>query len=548
MTDTDVLVIGAGPAGLTLANVLAQSGVDFRIVDKSTGPVEESRALVVHAKTLELLDKLGLAEEAVENGENMGAVEFLKEGVSAGNLDFFNGVAEGRTSYPMVLIHEQHKTERLLIENLEKAGKQVEWDRELVNLFQTSDSARATVQNPDGSEEEIEAGWIVGADGASSPVRHSLNLGFEGDTYEQTLFLADVDLDWELGAEKLYMDLTRKGFFTFFPMPGGEKRFRITGALSPEFADKKEVTTDEVLQMINENTSLDIGISEARWTNVYRIHSRMTERFRVERAFLIGDAAHIHSPAGGQGMNTGIGDAYNLAWKLALVVKDQAKEELLDSYEAERMPFARAILNGSDKGFSLQVSTSPIGQNLKLLLVPPLAKLASLAPFIKEKLFWFISQLWTQYRESPAAAQSNLAKNVKGPKAGERAPYGFYKSGESIFGILRDTDHHLLLFEGKKPDPSRLEASLEEIEGLLGRYATPVGVHQIETENEQLHERYGAKKSALFLIRPDGHVAYRGAAGDIVGLKMYLDRMFVMNDSVPNYNAGTVRVERSAKA
>ena len=546
MTTTDVLVIGAGPTGLTTANILARSGVDFRVIDKGYGPVEESRALVVHAKTLELFDKLGLAEEAVGGGQRMGTVEFLKAGEPAGKLNFFDDAGKGRTPYPMVLIYEQHCTERLLIRGLEETGGQVEWDTELVDLSQAPNGVRAVVRGPDGTEEIIEAGWVVGADGASSPVRHSLNLGFEGNTYEQTLFLADVDMDWDLGFEQLYMDLTREGFFTFFPMPGGEGRFRLTGALSSGL-NGDDITIEEVLQMMKANTTLDVDISKSRWTSVYRIHSRMTENFRVGRTFLVGDAAHVHSPAGGQGMNTGIGDAFNLGWKLALVVKGEAKESLLDSYEAERMPFARAILNGSDKGFTLQVTTSPIGQRIKLLIVPPLSRLAGAIAPIKQAAFWFISQLWTSYKDSPAVSQSGPVK--KGPKAGERAPYGFFEagpdSGKSIFEIMRSTDHHLLLFEGNEHAPDRFEATREEIEGLRNRYEITAGLHQVSMGNRKLHESYGAKTSSLYLIRPDGHIAYRGEAGDIVGLKMYLDGLFVERGSEP---VGTKIAERSVEA
>lgn len=532
MTYTDVLIAGAGPTGLTTANILAKSGVDFRIIDKGSGPVEESRALVVHAKTLELLDKLGLAEEAVGGGQRMGTVEFLKAGEPAGKLNFFDDAGKGRTPYPMVLIYEQHRTEGLLIRGLEETGDQVEWNTELLDVSQTSGGVRAVARGPDGTEETIEAGWIVGADGAGSPVRQTLNLGFEGDTYEQTLFLADVDMDWDLGFEQLYMDLTRKGFFTFFPMPGGERRFRLTGALSTEL-DGDAVTIEEILQMIKANTTLNLDISKARWTSLYRIHSRMTERFRVGRIFLVGDAAHIHSPAGGQGMNTGIGDAYNLGWKLALVIKGAAKESLLDSYEAERMPFARTILNGSDKGFTLQVTNNPIGQKIKLLVVPPLSRLAGAIPPIKQAAFWFISQLWTSYRKSPVVAQYGTTR--KGPKAGERAPYGFFEAGpeegKGIFEIMRGTGHHLLLFEGKEHEPDRFEATHQEVEELLGRYEADVAVHGVGATNESLNERYGSKEASIFLVRPDGHVAYRGAAADIVGLKMYLDQIFVKRET-----------------
>ena len=552
MTTTNVLVVGAGPTGLTMANVLAQSGVGFRVIDKTNGPTEESRALVVHAKILELLDKLGLADRAVEDGQRMGAAELLREGKSVGELSFFEDgqEQEQRTPYPMALIYEQHMTERLLIRGLEEAGGRVEWNTELLDLSQTSDGVRTTVRRPDGEEEIIEAEWVVGADGASSPVRHSLGLDFEGDTYEQTLFLADMEMDGELGDHRVYIDFTPASFYGLFPTPG-DRRFRLIGNVTEDLKGKEEITAEDVQRTLNEHSGLRTRITALHWSSIYRTHRRMTERFRVGRVSLVGDAAHIHSPAGGQGMNTGIGDAYNLGWKLASVVKGAARESLLDSYEAERMPFARAILSGSDRGFSLVGdTTNPLAQRLKVFVAPPLFRIVSQVPFLRRWAFWFVSQLWTEYRDSPAVAQSGPVK--KGPKAGERAPYSFFEAGpdagKSIFELLRGPDHHLLIFEGEKPDPDRLNVTREEIEGLLNRYEVPVSIHQVSTGNRKLHKSYGAKTSSLFLVRPDGHVAYRGEAGDLISLKMYLDRLFVAARSRTGQNAGKQDVEGSVRA
>ena len=245
MGATEVLVVGAGPAGLTMANVLARQGVGFRIIDKKGGPVEESRALVVHAKTLELLDRLELADRAVEEGQRMGAVALFSEGKPAGKISFLDDGADDHTPYPFALVLEQDKTEQLLIDGLREAGGGVEWDTEVLSLTSTPDGVRATVRRPDGDEETIEAGWVVGADGASSPVRHSLGLGFEGDTYQQTLFLADVEMEWGYGDRQVGIDLTRAGFYGFFPMPG-ERRFRLIGSVPEELEGKERITAGDV--------------------------------------------------------------------------------------------------------------------------------------------------------------------------------------------------------------------------------------------------------------------------------------------------------------
>ena len=523
-TTTDVLVIGAGPTGLTMANLLTRNGVRVRIVDKKAGPTEETRAIVMHAKTLELLDKLDLADKAVEKGQRMEAFRLFNEGKNVGLLSF-QGEGE-RTSYPFPLIYTQDQTERLLLQSLPEVGGPVEWNTELLSVEQTPTGTRATIRQANGSEETIEAGWIVGADGAHSLIRHALSLGFAGKSYTQALFLADVDLKEDLEEKEVFGGFTRLGFFTFFPM-AGERQFRALGTLPLEFTNRDILTIDEVQQIIN-TYGLHLTITKARWISVYRTHHRMSERFRVGRVFLVGDAAHIHSPAGGQGMNTGIGDAYNLAWKLALVITGKANVRLLDSYEAERMPFARSILNGSDMGFALQEMSQPVVQWFKMRGLPLLLRLVTSVPALRRRAFWLISQLWTSYRTSPAVLESGSDK--KGSRAGDRAPYGFFEAGpdagKSIFRLLKGLDHHLLLFAGSKPVNVNLQEVETNLRTLVSAYSAPIHLHVVLTGNPSLHERYGANEPSLFLIRPDGHIAYHGRVEDVASLRSYLDGLF----------------------
>ncbi|GCE14832.1 FAD-dependent monooxygenase [Tengunoibacter tsumagoiensis] len=523
-TTTDVLVIGAGPTGLTMANILLRYGIRVRILDKKAGITEESRALVVHAKTLELLGKLGLAQQAIEEGYTLDTIGLLRNGKNAGAFTFLTDNKAGRTPYPFALMYGQNQTEQLLEQSLVESGGEIEWGAVLLDLTQTDSGVRATIQRSDGTEEIIEAGWIVGADGAHSPVRHALSLGFEGETYDQTLFLADVDLEWNLRYGQAYMDLTPTGFFAFFPMDG-HQRYRLVGDLPSALAQKEVLTHDDVQSVLDAASGLQMKIVKTRWASVYRTHHRMTEHFRVGRVFLVGDAAHIHSPAGGQGMNTGIGDAYNLAWKLALVVRGAAHDTLLDSYEAERIPFARSILHGSDWGFQFQSTKNLVAQQFKLRAIPLIFSLLSHQPVLKRRAFWLLSQLWTTYRGSPAVAESGSQK--KGPHAGDRAPYGFFEAGPdagtSLFSKLENLDHHLLLFWGRGPQSEQQEM---QVQSLLHAYKLPIHLHTIASENKSLHEIYDVNEPGLFLIRPDGHIAYRSSLENIAGLRSYLDSLF----------------------
>ena len=538
---TDVLIVGAGPSGLTLANVLADSGVGFRIVDKKPGPVRESRAAVVHVRTLELLDKLGLAETAVERGVKIGRVELFERGRRAAEFPLAGKGAEALTPFPHALGLEQYRTEELLVEGLRGRGAEVGWGTEVLALRDGPEGTTAVVGGPDGAEEEISARWVVGADGASSPVRHHLRLGFGGETYEQTGLLADVELDDSSDAKlppgKIRLNLTRGGFVGVLNLTGG--LYRLFGAVPAGFAERStekgvsheayaSVDLGEIQRWFDEYFFVDARLKRAEWTSLYRIHSRMSDRFRVGNVFLVGDAAHIHSPAGGQGMNLGMGDAYNLGWKLAMVAKGQAREKLLDSYEAERVPVAKAVLKNSDRGFEFEATDNPIAQwvraNVATRLVGPLTRL----PAVRSLVFRLFSQTWVGYRGSPAVARA--AAKGKGPRPGDRAPYGLFEAARdgrtSLYDLLKGTGHHLLLFEGLEPDPA-LDAYRLAVDEVLGRYAADTSVHIVPAKEPRLHEIYRIKEKArLFLVRPDGHVAFVGSLGDLGDLATHMNALF----------------------
>jgi 2-polyprenyl-6-methoxyphenol hydroxylase-like FAD-dependent oxidoreductase len=479
-----ILIVGAGPSGLVLANVLAWYDVPFRIVDRKPGPVPQSRAAIVHIRTLELFDRLGLKERALARGVPATRVEVYQRGRQAAGFP----LSADDAATPLVLTQDQ--TERLLVEGLAERGGQVEWNTELVDLGGNA----AVIRGPGGAQERVEARWVVGADGASSRVRRALALGFSGKTYDQTGLLADVELDNAPRPGVLRLNLTRGGFVGMLDLGNGW--CRLFGAIPPGLDRPPErdgvshdpyaaVSLAQIQRWFDELFAVEATVTATSWTALFRIHSRMTERFRVDNAFLVGDAAHVHSPAGGQGMNLGIGDAFNLGWKLGLVVAGRAHERLLDSYEAERVPVARSVLRGADRGFALEATGSPVAvwfrANVATRLVGPLMRLRR----VRGRVSQLFAQTWIRYPDSPI---------VSGPHAGDRVQPGV---------VPADLHHHLVV-----PD----EDSLARVETTLANHPLDMRFHLRPAADGQLR-----------LIRPDGHLGYAGAAATIPA---YLDRVY----------------------
>jgi hypothetical protein len=360
-----------------------------------------------------------------------------------------------------------------------------------------------------------------------------LGLALEGSTYQYGFFLADVDMTWPRGRDKWYLDLTREGFYSFFPISGGN-RFRIVASAPPQQIARGELGFEELRELLAHQRGLAITVTSANWITIYRVHRRMANHFRVGRCFLLGDAAHLHTPAGGQGMNTGIGDAFNLGWKLALVVNKQAHPSLLESYEQERQPVARAILNGTDTVFDLQVTGNPFWQRARLALIPPVVKMIKVLG-LEEWLYKTAAQMWIRYRKSSVVSE-HAAHTRRGIQAGDRAPYGFFEGQASqrtsLFHLLKGVEHHLLLFEGLQAhsDGQLMQRQVQEV---LKGYTFPVALHLISAENHTLHKLYGAQTPCLYFIRPDGYIAYKGSATDLQPFSTYLDRVFTHQAADP---------------
>ncbi len=521
----DALVVGAGPTGLTMASELARHGLSCRIVDQLETPSNLSRALAVQARTLEVFDDLGLAERALSLGKRAEGVNIIGPGGRRTRVDL-RLFSELETCYPYMLIIPQDDTEALLGEHLGTFGVSVERGVALEDYQQEEDRVVATLKRADGGVEKAEARWLLGCDGARSRVRKVAGLSFEGETYADACMLADVRVDWSLESGELYLLPSTHGMMVLFPMPG-EGRFRVVailprdGLTGPE--DTAPLSLEEMQALVDRMAPVPARLSEPRWMTRYRLHRRGVSHYRQGRVFLAGDSAHIHSPAGGQGMNTGIQDAYNLAWKLALVTRGRAPESLLDTYELERHPVGQKLLEGTDRLFGLIAHGGVATRLLRAYVMPRVARPLLGNRFVQRRMARFVSQLGIHYRESPLSTE-HLWNNEEGPAPGERVPELPVRGEgvERLHEVLRGPRHTLLLFTGLEPEAKERESLValarqwEEAYGpellkarvvVAGEGSPGPGV--LADESGAMHRRFGARTACFYLVRPDGYVGHR---------------------------------------
>ncbi|MBS0418468.1 MAG: FAD-dependent monooxygenase [Proteobacteria bacterium] len=495
MSRTDVLIVGAGPTGLVLGNWLARLGIPFRIIDKAAEAGTTSRALAVHARTLELYRQLDLTHAVVTDGHKVPAVNLWVRGKSEARVSFAD-FANDLTPYPFVEMFPQDEHEKLLIQRLKSFGIPVERPVELLSFTEATDRIIAQLHGPQG-EETVEAAYIAGCDGARSTVRRLTGTGFPGSTYNQVFYVADARASGPSVNGEVNIDLDEADFLAVFPLKG-TGRVRLIGTVRDERARHPEsLTFADVSGRAIEH--LKIQIDQVHWFSTYRVHHRVTDHFRHGRALLLGDAAHIHSPAGGQGMNTGIGDAINLAWKLAAVLKQEAPDELLDSYEAERIAFARKLVKTTDQIFSVATADGKIADLIRTRLAPLVIPTVTKVGVAREWLFRTVSQLMINYRDSELS--TGRAGEVHG---GDRLPW--VKSADN-FGPLREPTWQVHVYG---------TASAELIAWCAGRQ---LPLHVFDWSDA--HGAVGFARNALYLLRPDTYVALAEASGAPEAIEVY---------------------------
>jgi len=494
----EVLIVGAGPTGLVLALWLTRQGVRVHIIDKTSEPGTTSRALAVQARTLELYEQLDLAEAVVAKGHRVPGVNMWVEGRPAARVSL-EDIGLGLTPYPFLHIFPQDRHEKLLIERLAQLGVEIERNTELLNFVEHPDAVVARLRGPDGSEQDCEARYIVGCDGARSRVRDVIGSGFPGGTYRQLFYVADVDASGAAVNGELNVELDEADFLAVFPL-AASKRIRLIGTVRDERADRADSlefgdVSDRAIQ------HLKLQVDKVNWFSTYHVHHRVTEHFRKGRAFLAGDAAHIHSPAGGQGMNTGIGDAINLAWKLATVLAGRAPDRLLDSYEAERIGFARRLVATTDRAFSFATAEGRLADIVRTRIAPLVLPLATRFEVVRDYMFRTVSQIMVNYHDSPLSHGS-----VGQIRAGDRMPW-VAVGGVDNHAPLKEIGWQAHVYGEAKPE--------------LATWCTARGLRLHVFAWQPEHGAAGFVRDALYLLRPDTYVAQADATAAPESLSSY---------------------------
>jgi 2-polyprenyl-6-methoxyphenol hydroxylase-like FAD-dependent oxidoreductase len=497
----EVLIVGAGPTGLVLALWLTKQGVQVRIVDKTAGAGTTSRAMAVQARTLELYRQLDLADSVVERGHKVSSVNLWAGGERVASVPFAS-IGEGLTPFSFLEIFPQDQHEQLLVEKLQSLGVSVERQTELLGYVDHGDRISARLRSTQGAEQVCEAAYLAGCDGARSLVRHSIGADFPGGTYRQVFYVADIEGEGPPVDGNLHLDLDEADFLAVFPM-AGEGRARLIGTVRDERAEHaQDLKFEDVSGRAMEN--LKLKVNRVNWFSSYHVHHRVADHFRKGRAFILGDAAHIHSPAGGQGMNTGIGDAVNLAWKLAAAVHGGAAESLLDSFALERRPFAQRLVATTDRAFRFVNSDGRLAEIVRTRIAPAVFSRALTLEPVREFMFRTISQITLNYRDGPLSV--GRAGEVHG---GERLPWVPGPQG----------DNH-----------ASLDAMTWQVHvygtarGSLGEWCATRAVPLHVFPWTDAHGAAGLARDALYLMRPDTYVALAEPSGEPAALQQYFSQ------------------------
>lgn len=529
--NTDVLIVGAGPTGLMMACQLLRFGIPFRVVDSNTERAKESRAFAVQAKSMEIFQNLGLSDKFLAQSVQGRNLHFYVNGNSKFQINFEH-LDRQDTPFPSIFILPQSETEQILIEHLEKNQIKIERKTELVSFIEKGNYIEAEIKNPQGINEKITCRYIVGCDGAHSVVRHQLQIPFVGASYSQEFILADVSVDWPFPKD-FSVFMSQQGFLVYIPLntENNLSRFVIAGmddndhgiknpTSQVQISPKEPPSLQAIEDFLKSIVKKEVHLSNSVWISRFYLHHRAVKQYLKGNAFLAGDAAHIHSPVGGQGMNTGLQDAANLAWKLALKLKYPTPNALLETYQLERQRIGEVLVNTTDKIFGFIIQKNIWLSFVRQYIMPPMVNLLSKYPKFTNRLFSFISELGIHYPNSICALENIKDADTSflaGPKAGHRAPDAPVNQ-TSLFELFKTKPVQILIFQTQNQVQGIDISNLEKIHPELIAIHTFVKTPTLEL----LFNRYHVKDSAIYLIRPDGYIGYRAYGNNIEDLIDFL--------------------------
>lgn len=492
----DVLIVGAGPSGLTLACGLARAGVSFHLIDKLGKRLPHSRALVVHLRSLEIFDQLGIADELLPLGNNVAGARVHFAGKRSVNVRLFDQSYAGCRFHGALFV-EQEQTEAALDRCLNKLGQKVHFGHELIGYEERSGQVHASCRGDENREYQVECQYIVGSDGAHSVVRSQKNIPFLGSAYPQDFILADVDLMWDAPRNLFQIFIDRHGFLAVLPM---KTKTRLISAKGRYRIDAPEPSMEDFQALVAQSAPYRAKLSDPVWLTRFHLHHRIADKYVAGRVCLVGDAAHIHSPVGGQGMNTGIQDAWNLAWKLVWALRcadARQSQELLASYHEERHPVGKRLIRTTDRAFNFVSGRSWLSQLARAYIAPWLVRRVAGLDNVRTRALYLITQLGISYRRSRLCGPDTGAGIFgRGLVSGDRMP-NISVGGVALHGLL----HHT------KPTVLAVGAGSRED---LGEWPVVCLLQPTPDVRRLLH----VEDRAFFLIRPDGHLAGRAETLD----------------------------------